>query len=74
MDAEGHGVADAGDGAEGVGARAQVGQLAQELQGVALLLEGVFLGVGAAQQFEAGGGDLVLLAAAEGVLEDCRRR
>ena len=69
MDAEGHGVADAGHGAEGVGAGAQVSELAEELQGVPLLLEGVFLGVRAAEELEAGCGDFVLLAAAWGVLE-----
>ena len=48
VDGVGHRVADAVDGAEGVRARAQVGDLAQELERVALLLQGVALGIGRA--------------------------
>ncbi len=46
VDGHGHVVAQAHDGAEGVGAQAQVAYLAQELHAVALLLEGVGVGVG----------------------------
>ena len=48
VDGVGHGVADAQHGAEGVGARTQVGDVAQELERVALLLERVGIGVGRA--------------------------
>ena len=41
----GHGVADPGDGAEGVGAGPQVGHRAQVFEGVALLGDGVGLGI-----------------------------
>ena len=51
-------VADAGDGAEGVGARPQVGDGAQELEGVALFLQRVRLGVGPAVDRDAVGVDL----------------
>ena len=47
----------------------QVGQLPQKLQGVPLLLQRVFLRVGAAQYFQAPGDYLVLLAATEGFLQ-----
>ena len=48
VDGVGHGVTDAEHGAEGVGARTQVGDVAQELQRVALLLQGVAVGIGRA--------------------------
>ena len=41
VDGDGHVVTDAEDGSEGVGAGTQVGNLAQELHGVALLLQGI---------------------------------
>ena len=69
VDAEGHCVADAGHGAEGVGAGAQVGQLAQKFQGVPFFLEGVLLRVGAAELLDALGKNFVALAAAQGFLE-----
>lgn len=43
-----HGVADAQHGTEGIGSRTQVGDFAQELQRVPLLLEGIGFGVGRA--------------------------
>ena len=64
MDGEGGCVAHAGDGAEGVGAGAEVSDFAEELQGVAFLLEGVGLRVGQAEDFQTGSFYLVLLAAA----------
>ena len=48
VDGHGHVVAQTHDGAEGVGAQAQVAYLAQELHAVALLLQGVGVGVGLA--------------------------
>ena len=48
VDGHGHVVAQTHDGAEGVGAQAQVAYLAQELHAVALLLEWVGVGVGLA--------------------------
>ena len=51
-------VADAGDGAEGVGPRPQVGDGAQELEGVALLLQRIGLRIGPAVDGDASGVDL----------------
>ena len=50
VDGKHHGVAQAHHGAEGVGAEAQVGDVAQELQGVFLGLQRVFVGVGGTEQ------------------------
>ena len=50
MDGEHHGVAQAHHGPEGVGAEAQVGDVAKELQGVLLGLQRVFVGVGRTEQ------------------------
>ena len=69
VDGECHRVADAGDGAEGVSAGAQVGVFAEELQGVAFLLQRVVFGVGGAEEFQGSGGDFVALAASGGFLE-----
>ena len=69
VDAEGHCVSDAGHGAEGVGAGAQVGQLAQKFQGVPFFLEGVLLRVGAAELLDALGENFVALAPAQRFLE-----
>ena len=46
VDGIGHGVTDAEHRAEGVRARTQVGDIAQELQRVSLLLQGIALGIG----------------------------
>ena len=64
----------AGDGAEGVGARPQVGDGAQELEGVALLLERVRLRVGAAVDDDALGVDFGGLALGGRRLHLARRR
>ena len=60
----GQGAADAQDGAEGIGARAQVGYLAQELERVAFLLQGILVGIGGAVDLEGVGLYLDRLAAA----------
>ena len=64
VDGHGHVVAQAHDSAEGVGAQAQVAYLAQELHAVALLLQGVGVGVGLAVDDDALGLHLDGLAAA----------
>ena len=51
-------VAKPGDGPERVGSRTEVSDGAEELVGVALLLERVFLGVGVAEEFDGGGVNL----------------
>ena len=62
VDGEGHAVADPGHRAEGIGPGPEVGDLAEELEGVGLLLEGIALGGGLADDGEASGLDLELLA------------
>jgi hypothetical protein len=57
-------VTNAEDGAEGVGTRTEIGLLAEELEGVALLLEGVFLRVAVAEDFDGLSLDFALLLAA----------
>ena len=61
VDGEGHVVPDAEDGAEGIGPRAEVRDLAEVLPGVAFLLEGE-CGVGVAEDLDFGGLDLDGLA------------
>ena len=46
VDGVGHGVADAQHGTERIGSRTQVGDVAQEFERVALLLQGIGVGVG----------------------------
>ena len=64
MDGVGHGVPHPGHGAKGVGAGPQMGDLPEEFGGVAFLLEGISLGVGAAQDLQRRGLYLVFLALA----------
>jgi len=64
VDGGGNDVADAGDGAEGVGARAEVSLGAEELEGVALGLDGIGVGVGGAEDAEVDGVKLDALALA----------
>jgi hypothetical protein len=45
VDRHAQGVADAGDGAEGVGADAEVGELAEELERVGLGLDRIVIGI-----------------------------
>ena len=66
VDGEGHGVADAEDGTEGVGPEAHVRYAAEELQGGVLLLERETHGVAFAQHFHFRGLDLHGLPAAHG--------
>ena len=49
MDGEGQGAAYAEDRSKGIGARAQVGNRSQELQGMMLFLQGI-RGIGSAQK------------------------
>ena len=58
VDGEGQRVAHAGDGAEGVGARPQVGHLAQTLEGDALLLQRILGRLAEAQHLDGRGLDL----------------
>ena len=64
MDSESQGAAHSQDGAEGGGAGTQVRFLAQELEGVALLLQGVACGVGSAVYLKGVGLHLAGLALA----------
>ena len=54
-------VTDAEHGTEGVGAGTQVGDFAQELEGVSLFLQGIYIGVGTAVELDALGLNLGLL-------------
>ena len=62
MDGEGQGAAHPKDGAEGVGARAQVGDAAQEFEAVAFLLQRV-VAVGLAEHLDRAGLQLPVLLA-----------
>ena len=70
VDGEGEGGAHAEHGREGVGAWAQVGYLAEELEGVSFFLEGIGVGVGGAVDLERGGLDLDRLSFALALDED----
>ena len=63
----GAGIADAEDGAEGVGAAAQVANSAKEFEGVAFFLERVGFAVGGAEDFNLLGLEFYALTFAGGV-------
>ena len=65
VDGIGHGVADAQHGAERIGARTQVGDVAQEFERMTLFLEGIGLGIGRTVERDRGGLHLDALARAE---------
>ena len=69
MDGIGQSVAYAEHTGEGIRAGTQMGDVAEEFQRVALLLEGVFVGGGCAVDFEAVGLDLYALPFAGGLYE-----
>ena len=62
-------VADAGDRSERVRPRTQVGDLAQKLEAVPLLLQRIRLGVGRAEDLQRAGGQLDALPFAGALLE-----
>ena len=69
MDRGTDGVADAGDGSEGVGAGPQVGDFPQELEAVPLFLQRIGFGIGRAQNCERLGGQFNPLTFAGAFLE-----